>query len=243
MSTSTGGVEYDVLSKINVDANQAEIRCSHSSKGNISSGTAYISSQGILANYAGTQAVPYSSGMEIKASVVAFGFGKLNYSAYSNTAILTGLYAPGYNSVFAANRAPTSAAYLNCAVYSKMQMGGALCSTTLGFTTSSSGTELKPFQNTSHSYNTYYCTATSGSKLYVKLPRSYSPTQKIPDGTIIRIGTMGRDIGIVADYYSRLRWESNTARTSGTYSIGSENDWVQWILLNGAWTRLTSGNY
>ncbi|WP_321280001.1 collagen-like protein [Marinifilum fragile] len=243
MYTYTGGYEYSVPTKINIDASQAEIRCSHSSKGNVSSGTAYISSQGILANYAGTQAVSAASGWEIKASVVALGFGKLNYSAYTNSAILTGLYASGYNSVSAANRAPTYAAYLNGPVYSKMQMGGATCSSSFSWSTSSSSpTELKPFQNSSHAYNSFYITSTSGSKLYVSLPRTYSQQQLIPDGTIIRIGSMGRDFGVVASYYSRMRWDNHTTRTSGIYSSTEENRWVSWILVNGAWTLLNDRN-
>jgi len=125
----------------------------------------------------------------------------------------------------------------------RMIQGGAKVSTTLGMTTSSSGTQMD-ITSTSWQYNTYYCSATSGSKLYCKLP-AQPPAPHLPlvEGTIIRIGTDGRDIGIIATVNSPLRWDSDTARTSGTYTIGSEVDWVNFILVDGCWTRFgASGN-
>ncbi len=72
---------------------------------------AYISSLGMFANRAGVQAVPYSSGVELKAAMVALGNGNLQKSAYSSRAAICGIYATSYNSN--SNPAPSWGAYIN----------------------------------------------------------------------------------------------------------------------------------
>lgn len=57
-----------------------------------------VSPRGLFANNAGQQAVPVSSGMELKASVVGLGFGNLKKSAYGNTANICGVYGDSTNS-------------------------------------------------------------------------------------------------------------------------------------------------
>lgn len=101
--TASGGTT-SVLQTLTFDSSSGEIK-SEDEDNNIS----IISSQGILANRAGTQAVPYSSGMELKAAIAGLGFGNLNKSAYSDTAVMCGVYGAASNS--SATPAPTFGGY------------------------------------------------------------------------------------------------------------------------------------
>jgi len=59
--------------------------------------TAEMTSQGILANKAGIQAIPVSSGIELKGAVVGLGFGDLAADAYSGLAAICGVYGDAVN--------------------------------------------------------------------------------------------------------------------------------------------------
>ncbi|HON02832.1 MAG TPA: hypothetical protein P5157_04215 [Paludibacteraceae bacterium] len=82
----------------------------------------YMNSQGIFTNRAGIQALPASSGIELKAAVVALGFGDLKKDAYYNKGAICGVYgsslnnnsdpAPSYGGYFDKLRA--NGLYLNC---------------------------------------------------------------------------------------------------------------------------------
>jgi len=60
--------------------------------------TAYMTSQGILANKAGTQALPGSTGVTLKSSIVGLGQGNLAATAYDSLAAICGVYGDSYNS-------------------------------------------------------------------------------------------------------------------------------------------------
>lgn len=98
------GVSTSKLQTLELDSEAGEIT-SEDEDNNI----AKITSQGILANKAGVQAVPYSSGMELKAAIAGLGFGNLNKSAYSDTAVMCGVYGAASNS--SATPAPTFGGY------------------------------------------------------------------------------------------------------------------------------------
>ena len=76
--TPSGGSQA-VVQTIDIKSADGYIKSSNTSNEN-----AWISSQGIFANKAGTQAVAASSGVEIKAAVVGLGNGNLNKNAYSS---------------------------------------------------------------------------------------------------------------------------------------------------------------
>lgn len=59
---------------------------------------AEITSQGIFANRAGIQAVPASSGIELKGAIVGLGFGDLQADAYDGIGAICGVYGDAYNS-------------------------------------------------------------------------------------------------------------------------------------------------
>ncbi|MPQ46907.1 hypothetical protein GCQ56_07750 [Marinifilum sp. N1E240] len=98
---------------------------------------------------------------------------------------------------------------------------------------SSSPTQLKM------EFNSYYVDFDASGSFYVRLPDSGNT----PNGTIIRIGTSGKAVKIVANSNSRMRWDTNTKRTSGTYTVSDENEWVEFIQMSDCWTRLNNGNF
>ncbi|MFR9505674.1 MAG: hypothetical protein SNI32_06295 [Rikenellaceae bacterium] len=103
--TSTGGSET-VLQTINIKSSTGRVEVRNSDYD-----TSYISSQGIFSNRAGTQALPLSMGIELKAAVVALGYGDLQKSAYSNSGAICGLYAASLNQN--SDPAPSWGAYIS----------------------------------------------------------------------------------------------------------------------------------
>ncbi|MFR9495595.1 MAG: hypothetical protein SNG81_04385 [Rikenellaceae bacterium] len=102
--TASGGNERVVQTiKISSSSGKLEVR-------NSDNEVSYISSQGIFSNRAGIQAVPLYTGVEIKAAVVALGFGDLQKSAYSNSGAICGVYADSSNRN--SNPAPSWGAYI-----------------------------------------------------------------------------------------------------------------------------------
>jgi hypothetical protein len=53
--------------------------------------------QGIFANKAGIHAVPASSGIKLKAAVVALGNGDLQKNAYKSMGAICGVYGTAHN--------------------------------------------------------------------------------------------------------------------------------------------------
>lgn len=70
-----------------------------------------ISSQGVFANRAGVQAVPYSSGIELKAAVAGLGYGDLQKDAYLNKGAICGVYGASHNRN--SNPAPSWGGFFN----------------------------------------------------------------------------------------------------------------------------------
>lgn len=89
--------------KISSSSGRLEVR-------NSDNEVSYISSQGIFSNRAGTQALPSSSGVELKAAMVALGYGDLQKTAFSNYGAICGLYADSSNRN--SNPAPSWGAYI-----------------------------------------------------------------------------------------------------------------------------------
>lgn len=82
-----------------LDAENASIEARHDaipSQG-VSAGVAKLDSKGVLANYAGQDALPASSGSELKAAVVGLGFGNLKKSAFGSRAVLAGVFGRANN--------------------------------------------------------------------------------------------------------------------------------------------------
>jgi len=133
-----------------------------SQSGNIESRTpssvAYLTSQGFFANRAGTQALPASSGIELKAAVVALGNGDLQRTAYSSLGAICGVYGSASNSN--SNPAPAFGGYF----FNLMARGLNLGVKTL----SNSDDNYSPFENDCFfsCYNTAYIT------LYFRTPQS-----------------------------------------------------------------------
>lgn len=71
--------------------------------------TVRLTSQGVFANKAGTQALPSTSGVELKASVVGLGQGDLAKSAYGGLAAICGVFGTASNEN--ANPAPFFGGY------------------------------------------------------------------------------------------------------------------------------------
>jgi hypothetical protein len=71
----------------------------------------YMDSRGIIANRAGMQALPISSGIELKAAMVALGNGNLAKDAYNNLGCVCGVYGDSSNSN--SNPAPSYGGYFN----------------------------------------------------------------------------------------------------------------------------------
>ncbi|MDB0602369.1 hypothetical protein PL373_14705 [Tenacibaculum maritimum] len=102
--TNSGGSRtYEHTLKL--DSTQGRLEARHTGDSYQNSGVSYVDSEGVFANFAGTQALPKSSGLEIKGAVVGLGFGKLNKAAYgSNDDAIAGVVGRAYNS--ASNPAP-----------------------------------------------------------------------------------------------------------------------------------------
>jgi hypothetical protein len=90
--TASGG-SATVKQIISIDSQTGEIE-SKTSDGD----TAYLDSQGVFANRAGTQALPATTGLELKAAVVALGYGNLQKSAYGSSGAICGVYGSASNS-------------------------------------------------------------------------------------------------------------------------------------------------
>jgi hypothetical protein len=114
--TENGG-SATVKQEINIDSEYGKIEVRTSDYD-----TSYINSQGVFINRAGIQALPASSGIELKAAIAALGFGNLKRDAYSNLAAICGVYgtssnsnsdpAPSYGGYF--NKLKANGLYLNC---------------------------------------------------------------------------------------------------------------------------------
>lgn len=104
--TPSGSPDEDGIKQIiSLDSRSGKIEA-RTSDNNVS----YIDSQGIFSNKAGTQAVSSVYGIELKAAIVALGFGDLEKEAYDSLGALCGLYAEARNSSY--NPAPAWGAYI-----------------------------------------------------------------------------------------------------------------------------------
>lgn len=103
--TASGGIST-VKQTIRLDSQTGEIAARTSDYD-----AAYVTSQGILANRAGTQAVAASTGIELKAAIAALGYGDLQKSAYNNLGAICGVYGTASNSN--SNPAPAWGGYFN----------------------------------------------------------------------------------------------------------------------------------
>ncbi|MFI3299462.1 MAG: hypothetical protein R3Y49_06650 [Rikenellaceae bacterium] len=113
--TATGGTET-ILQTITISSTNGKVEARNSDYQ-----TSYISSQGIFSNRAGIQALPSTSGTELKAAVVALGFGNLQKSAYSSTAAICGLFADSENEN--SSPAPAWGAYIRKLLIQGMFLG------------------------------------------------------------------------------------------------------------------------
>lgn len=113
--TASGGTTT-VKQTISLDSQSGDIEV-RTSDGDVS----YMNSQGIFTNRAGMQALPSSTGVELKAAIVALGYGNLEKTAYSSVGALCGLYAIASNSSY--NPAPTWGAYINKLLANGMYYG------------------------------------------------------------------------------------------------------------------------
>ncbi|MDB0611139.1 hypothetical protein PL371_04490, partial [Tenacibaculum maritimum] len=101
--TNSGGSRtYEHTLKL--DSAQGRLEARHTGDAYQNSGVAYVDSEGVFANFAGTQALPASSGAEVKGAVVGLGFGKLEKTAYGGIGAIAGVVGRAYNS--ASNPAP-----------------------------------------------------------------------------------------------------------------------------------------
>ena len=101
--TSSGGIRT-YKHTLKIDSTKGRLEASHTGDSYQNSGTSYVDSEGVFANFAGIQALSSSSGIEIKGSIVGLGFGKLNKSAYGGNSAIAGVVGRASNS--ASNPAP-----------------------------------------------------------------------------------------------------------------------------------------
>ncbi len=94
---------------ITLDSLLGQLRAEHTGDADQNSGITYIDSEGVFANFAGIQAVPLASGIEIKGAIVGLGFGKLNKTAYGSAGAICGVFGRASNS--AGNPAPAYGGY------------------------------------------------------------------------------------------------------------------------------------
>lgn len=113
--TSSGGTTT-VKQTISLDSQSGDIEVRTSDYD-----VSYMNSQGIFTNRAGIQALPSSTGVELKAAIVALGYGSLEKTAYSSAGALCGLYAIASNRSY--NPAPTWGAYINKLLANGMYYG------------------------------------------------------------------------------------------------------------------------
>ena len=107
--TYTGG-KRSYEQTIKLDSKTGMVEAKHEGDSFQTSGTSQIDSEGIIANFAGKQAVAISSGIEIKGAIVGIGNGKLNRNAYSESGVIAGVVgraknlasdpAPAYGGLF-----------------------------------------------------------------------------------------------------------------------------------------------
>ncbi|WP_142783342.1 phage tail protein [Changchengzhania lutea] len=83
---------------LELDSANGRIEARHTGDSFQNSGVSYVDSEGVFANFAGTQALPASSGIEIKGSVVGLGNGKLDRTAYSSNNAICGVVGMASNS-------------------------------------------------------------------------------------------------------------------------------------------------
>lgn len=95
-----------ILQTIRIDSNTGEIS-SFTSDGD----TCTLTSQGILANRAGTDALSATTGVSLKAAMVGLGFGKMDKTAWDNNWGVVGVYGDANNS--SANPAPAYGGWFN----------------------------------------------------------------------------------------------------------------------------------
>jgi hypothetical protein len=100
--TESGGTQTEKQT-INIDSQSGSI------ESKLNDDISRFNSQGISANKAGIPAVSASSGLELKASIVGWGFGNLQKTAYSNRAAICGVFGAAQNNN--ANPAPAFGGY------------------------------------------------------------------------------------------------------------------------------------
>jgi len=87
-------------------------------------------------------------------------------------------------------------------------------------------------------YSSYYIDFTASGTFYIKLPT----TSSVTTGTEISFGTAGKNLAFVANVNSKLRWDSDTKRSTGTLTIADENEWITWVMHGGCWNRKYQAN-
>jgi len=131
---------------------------------------------------------------------------------------------------------------VNKQLYGRILVGG-------GFTVLSSshwaGSELAATQLSMSAtsgntvvYSSYYVDFTASGTFYIKLPT----TSSVATGTEISFGTAGKNLAFVATVNSKLRWDSDTKRSTGTLTIADENEWITWVMHGGCWNRKYQAN-
>lgn len=90
----------DFGSKVTLSARQGIVKVEAKEPPSYSTGTTYMSPNGIFANLAGTNGMPYSSGYTHRGAVVGLGFANVNKSEWqinSDQTIVAGVYGRAYN--------------------------------------------------------------------------------------------------------------------------------------------------
>jgi hypothetical protein len=100
--TASGGTQK-VKQSLKIDSVAGQFTASSSND------AIYVSSQGIYANKAGQQAIPSSSGIELKAAIAGIGQGNLQKDAYSSVGCIAGVFGRASNSN--SNPAPAYGGY------------------------------------------------------------------------------------------------------------------------------------
>lgn len=145
-------------------------------------GVSYMSPSGVFANRAGTNCVPSSSGMTVRAAIAALGYGSLNKDPYMpETNLVCGLYGTASNT----GTAPHYGAYLNIARMNGLVLNTRYISSTnvyltdndtfvMGLSKSGGNGQMKVYLPTaSREGQTLFFKQWSGSGNYMRLyPRS-----------------------------------------------------------------------
>lgn len=106
--SESGGMETKKqYIKIDSSSDDARVEARNVTDGDV----AYLSSQGIFANRAGINALPATSGVDMKAAIAGLGFGKMDKSMWGSEWGIVGVYGTASNS--SANPAPAYGGYFN----------------------------------------------------------------------------------------------------------------------------------